>query len=100
MLQSGDKKKPSTNNSEPRVPALELRLTIAEKLKEALGNHKAAKESREVLIQKVGCIATDLVAEMTRHLVKISHANSLILVMWSHKATRCRVICCFPILFR
>ena len=43
MLQPGDKNEPSTINSEPRVPALELRATIAAMLKEALGNYKAGK---------------------------------------------------------
>lgn len=37
MLKSGYKNEPSTNNSEPRVPALELRETIAEMLKDKAG---------------------------------------------------------------
>ena len=43
MTTPGDGNQPSTGSQEPRVPVSELRPTIAEMLKEALGDHKADK---------------------------------------------------------
>ena len=59
MSQSRDKNKSATGDSQQTVPASELRVTIAEMLKEALSDYKVEK-GRRVLIQKVGCIDVSL----------------------------------------
>ena len=43
MTQPGDKGGSSTGEEEPRIPVSELRATITELLKEALGDNKADK---------------------------------------------------------
>ena len=43
MAQPGDGNKPSTSGKETSIPVSELRATITEMLKQALGDHKADK---------------------------------------------------------
>ena len=54
MATPKDGNQPSTSGTEPTVPVLELRATIAEMLKEALGDHLKADKGKQKSLNQEG----------------------------------------------